>query len=232
MPGLTWIRRGCVLCSSALLLASYGAIQGCTTLYQAWRKQHQVYQPNNRTSQVHCSKQLTALQLSKSGNIQEHVAVLSELLDRLAGLNLSTHNHVRSSLLLALLPESWNTFVIALEARENALGFEGASDLILEESDCCSNRLASAHATQSALAAQASAQAAQAAPKPFRSCGIGPGIRQQRVLLHPGLAATVVQCIGTSSALRRHLHRPLQLLPAPPQLLTLLARSHCFLRLI
>jgi 16S rRNA C1402 (ribose-2'-O) methylase RsmI len=70
-----------------------------------------------------------------------------------------------------LLPESWNTFVTALEARENALGFESASDLILEESDRRSNRLASAHAAQTALAAQASAQAAQAVPKPFRSRG-------------------------------------------------------------
>jgi hypothetical protein len=86
---------------------------------------------NSRASQVHCIKQLTALQLSESGNVQEHAAALSELLDRLGGLNLSFHDDVRSSLLLASLPESWNTFVIALEARENALGFEGASDLIL-----------------------------------------------------------------------------------------------------
>jgi hypothetical protein len=78
---------------------------------------------------------------------------------------------VCSFLLLALLPESWNTFFIALEARENALGFEGASDLILEESDCRSNRLATAHAAQTALAAQVLAQAAQTAPKPFRSRG-------------------------------------------------------------
>jgi hypothetical protein len=85
-------------------------------------------------------------------------AALSELLDRLGGLNLSFHDDVRSSLLLASLPESWNTFVIALEARENALGFEGASDLILEESDRRSNRQATAHAAQTALAAQATVQ--------------------------------------------------------------------------
>jgi hypothetical protein len=146
-------------------------MQGCTTLFQAWKKLQQAYQPNNRASRVHCIKQLAALQLSESGNVQEHVASLSELLDRLGGLNLSFHDDVRSSLLLASLPESWNTFVIALEARENALGFEGASDLILEESDCRSNHQATAHAAQTALAAQAPAQAAQAAPKPFRSRG-------------------------------------------------------------
>jgi hypothetical protein len=53
----------------------------------------------------------------------------------------------------------------------HALGFEGTSDLILEESDCCSNRLATAHFTQTALASQVLAQAAQALPKPFQSCG-------------------------------------------------------------
>jgi hypothetical protein len=113
---------------------------------------------------------------------------------------------VRSSLLLASLPELWNTFVIALEARENALGFEGASDLILEESDCRSNRLATAHAAQTVLAAQMLAQAAQAAPKPFRSCGnwardqAAKGIAPSRPCSHCGAMHWNFQCTQKAPA--------------------------------
>jgi hypothetical protein len=180
-------------------------IQGCTTLYQAWRKLHQAFQPTNHASKVHYIRQLTAHQLSKSGDVQQHVAALSELLDRLAGLGLSFHDNIRASLLLASLPESWSTFVTALEARENALGFESVSDLILEESDHRSNRLASAHAAQTALAAQASAQASQAAPKPFRSRGnwardqAAKGIAPSRPCSHCGAMHWNFQCTQKAS---------------------------------
>jgi hypothetical protein len=66
----------------------------------------------------------------------------------ITGQGLSFHDDIYSSLLLALLPESRSTFITALEARENALGSKGTSDLILEESDHRSNRLATAHAAQ------------------------------------------------------------------------------------
>jgi hypothetical protein len=98
--------RGLCLVQLCIAPSLLWRIQGCTTLYQAWRKLRQAYQPNTCASRVHCIKQLTALQLSKSSNVQEHVAALSELLNRLAGLHLSFHNDVRCSLLLTLLPES------------------------------------------------------------------------------------------------------------------------------
>jgi hypothetical protein len=112
-------------------------------------------------------RQLSRLQLQESGNVQEHVSEFLQLFDRLGTLSITFSDEVRASYLLALLPESWDTFVTALEAREHALSIDVAVDLLFEEADRCSTCKASAMAAQSALAAQAS----QASSKPFKSRG-------------------------------------------------------------
>jgi hypothetical protein len=142
-------------------------IQGCSTLFQAWKKLYQAYQPTNRASRVHYMRQLLRLQLQKSGNVQEHVSEFLQLFDCLGTLSITFSNKVRASYLLALLPEFWDTFVTALEAREHALSIDVAVDLLFEEADCRLICRASDMAAQSALAAQAS----QALSKPFKSRG-------------------------------------------------------------
>jgi hypothetical protein len=142
-------------------------IQGCSTLFQAWKKLYQAYKPTNCASRVHYMRQLLRLQLQESGNVQEHVSEYLQLFDRLGTLSITFSDKVRASYLLALLPESWDTFVTALEAREHALSIDVAVDLLFEEADHCLTCKVSAMAAQSALAAQAS----QALSKPFKSRG-------------------------------------------------------------
>jgi hypothetical protein len=137
------------------------------TLFQAWKKLYQAYQPTNCAFRVHYMRQLLCLQLQESSNVQEHVSEFLQLFDRLGTLSITFSDKVRDSYLLALLPESWDTFVTALEAREHALSIDVAVDLLFEEADCRSTRKASTMAAQSALAAQAS----QALSKPFKGRG-------------------------------------------------------------
>jgi hypothetical protein len=131
------------------------------------KKLCQAYQSTNCASRVHYMHQLLRLQLQESSNVQEHVSEFLQLFNRLGTLSITFSDEVRASYLLAMLPESWDTFDTAPEAREQALSIDVAVDFLFEEVDCRSTCKASAMAAQSALAAQAS----QVSSKPFESHG-------------------------------------------------------------
>jgi hypothetical protein len=97
-----------------------------TTAKGAWESLKNYHEKSTLTSKVYLLRQICNLKLSETGNMEQHVTTMQDLVDKLTALGEEIKDHLLVAMLLSSLPETYSTLITALESRpdtELTLGF-------------------------------------------------------------------------------------------------------------
>ncbi|GBM35607.1 Retrovirus-related Pol polyprotein from transposon TNT 1-94 [Araneus ventricosus] len=93
-----------------------------TTAKATWNKLKAIHERSNLSSKLFLLRKLYATKLSEDGNMNEHIAQMLELIDKLKAVGEEIKDDHIAALLLVSVPKSYDTLITALEARpENEL---------------------------------------------------------------------------------------------------------------
>ena len=91
-----------------------GLIKKHSTSYAQWKALKEYHQKATLSNKIHLYKRLFRTVLDENGDMEMHIAKLSDYVDRLSGLGQTLEDEIFASILLSSLPESYNTLVTAL----------------------------------------------------------------------------------------------------------------------
>lgn len=95
-------------------------IRKATTAKEAWDSLKEYHEKSTLTSKVYLLRQICNLKLSETGNMEQHIATMQELVDKLTALGEEIKDHFFVAILLSSLPETYGTLITALESRPEA----------------------------------------------------------------------------------------------------------------
>lgn len=95
-------------------------IRSQTTAAGVWKALKDYHEKSTLCTKVFLLKRLCRSQLSESGNMEEHLDAMLDVVNRLSGLGEDLKENLVVALLLCSLPESYETLIMALETRPDA----------------------------------------------------------------------------------------------------------------
>lgn len=93
-------------------------IKNCKTSKIAWDKLEEIFQPKGPSSKCTLFKQLIRLKVENSQSVKDYVEFFSNINDKLIELGIEIPNEVLTLLLLCGLPDKYESFVVAIESRD------------------------------------------------------------------------------------------------------------------
>ncbi|MCO5570876.1 hypothetical protein L7F22_024605 [Adiantum nelumboides] len=109
---------------------------------ELWQRICDMYDKHLATSMVHWIKKLIDLQMEKGASMNAHLNELNTIFSQLAMQKITFENKVKAMFLLVTLPESWDTFRIAISNTilADELSTKVESSLLIEATLGCSER--------------------------------------------------------------------------------------------
>ncbi|GBN19276.1 Copia protein [Araneus ventricosus] len=105
-----------------------------TTAKATWNKLKTIHERSNLSSKLFLLRKLYATKMSEDGNMNEHIAQMLELIDKLKAVGEEIKDGHIAALLLVSVPKSYDTLITALEARpENELTPELIKNKLTDE---------------------------------------------------------------------------------------------------
>ncbi|GBN76739.1 Retrovirus-related Pol polyprotein from transposon TNT 1-94 [Araneus ventricosus] len=105
-----------------------------TTAKATWNKLKTIHERSNLSSKLFLLRKLYATKMSEDGNMNEHIAQMLELIDKLKAVGEEIKDDHIAALLLVSVPKSYDTLITALEARpENELTPELIKNKLTDE---------------------------------------------------------------------------------------------------
>jgi hypothetical protein len=108
-------------------------VRMCRTSAEAWIKLQTTFVQKGLSRQIYLRRQLYTLKLSEGDTIQQHINRLGEIVEQLANVGIETTDSDIAMSLLASLPESYETFIMALESCSEAITSEFVKSRLLQE---------------------------------------------------------------------------------------------------
>lgn len=93
-------------------------IRKAETARQVWESLKNYHEKSTLTSKVYLFRRICSLHLTETGNMEEHVATMQELVDKLTAIGEEIKDHLVVAMLLSSLPESYSSLLTALESRK------------------------------------------------------------------------------------------------------------------
>lgn len=95
-------------------------IKDTETAKDTWEALKNYYEKASLSNQVFLLKRLCSMKLADSGNMEEHINAMLDMVDKLAALGEALKDKLIIAMLLSSLPESYNSLITILEARSEA----------------------------------------------------------------------------------------------------------------
>ncbi|XP_051163516.1 uncharacterized protein LOC127282958 [Leptopilina boulardi] len=92
-------------------------IEDATTAKEAWEKLKQHHQKASRSNIIYLYKKLFKSALPEDGNMEEHISEILTLINKLTALGEVLKDHLRATILLSSLPDSYSALITSLESR-------------------------------------------------------------------------------------------------------------------
>ena len=109
-------------------------IRKLTTAKETWDALKKYHEKSTLSNKVNLLKKLCGLKLTETGNMEQHLAKMEDLIDQLSSLGESFAEHLTVAIFLSSLPDSYGTLITALETRpEEDLTQELVKNKLLEE---------------------------------------------------------------------------------------------------
>ena len=117
----TWMSKDQKAFSNLILSVDDSQLQlikKCTTSKSAWNELKSYHQKSTLSNKVSLLKQACKMQLREGDDMGNHIFKMEEIFDKLANLGKNLEEDLRVAIILSSLPESYNTLITALEARD------------------------------------------------------------------------------------------------------------------
>lgn len=92
-------------------------IRKATTAKQVWESLKNYHEKSTLTSKVYLLRQICNLKLSETGNMEDHITLMQDLVDKLTALGEEIKDHLFVAMLLSSLPDTYGILITALESR-------------------------------------------------------------------------------------------------------------------
>jgi hypothetical protein len=89
-------------------------IRKATTAKQVWESLKNYHEKSTLTSKVYLLRQICNLKLSETGNMEDHITLMQDLVDKLTALGEEIKDHLFVAMLLSSLPDTYGTLITAL----------------------------------------------------------------------------------------------------------------------
>ena len=93
-------------------------IKNCETAVEAWQRLSEIHTPSGPARRICLLKQLLHMRMSETEVVSSHVNNFCAVVEKLKEIQLVIQEEVLSILLLSSLPESFESFVVARETRD------------------------------------------------------------------------------------------------------------------
>lgn len=109
-------------------------IRKARTAKEVWDSLKNYHEKSTLTSKVYLLRQICNLKLAETGNMEEHINAMLDLVSKLTALGEELVDHLIVAMLLSSLPESNGTLITAFESRSEAeLTLELVKGKLLDE---------------------------------------------------------------------------------------------------
>lgn len=121
----------------------FSLIMDKKTAKEMWKSLREFHENSTIVNKMTLMRNMFDSKMSDSTSIEEHIAEISNYLQKLNGLGVTAFNDetIKSAVLLSSLPESYRTLVTTLEARDNLTWSIVTSKLIDEGKHCVKSRI-------------------------------------------------------------------------------------------
>jgi len=117
----------------ALKPAQLLQVHGCKTTQEIWEKLKEVYRPQGPGRKVFLFKKLMQMKIGDGEDMEKHIKDFSEVVHQLNEIAIDIPEEILSIILLSSLPNAYDNFVIAIEARDKLPSIETLKVKLLEE---------------------------------------------------------------------------------------------------
>lgn len=110
-------------------------IRECISAKDVWNTLKDFYEKDTPSNRLHIVRKIMTSKLEEGGDAEKHITKMTELFQRLFALGDMDPEFFKSAALLGSLPESYDSLIIALEARTNSseLNSKVVSEKIVSE---------------------------------------------------------------------------------------------------
>lgn len=108
-------------------------IKNCITATGAWSKLSKLYKSTNPGKKVHLFKKLVRFKFNTSEKYSEQIKEFCAIVDILKDIGITLNDDLLSIMLLSSLPDEMESFVVAIECRDELPKFDVLIAKILEE---------------------------------------------------------------------------------------------------
>lgn len=108
-------------------------VRHCLTSTMAWNKLKEIYQPCGPARKISLFKRLMHLSLSEGASMSEHINEFFETIEKLAEISVTVPEEMMVIILLSSLPDSFESFVVAIETRDTLPALNVLKVKLLEE---------------------------------------------------------------------------------------------------
>lgn len=105
------------------------------TAHEYWKVLSEYHEKASLSNKVSLLKKLCRLQLNEGDNMEDHLVLMMEIIDKLSIMGEDLADHLVVAFMLSSLPESYSTIVMALETRpDKDLTVELVKEKLIQES--------------------------------------------------------------------------------------------------
>lgn len=137
VPDEAWIRKDDQARAAIGLLVEDSQlihIRQAKNALDAWNSLRDIHQKGSLSTKVFLLKRICRLTLEEGGNMELHINLMMELVDKLSAMGEVLNNQLIVAMLLSSLPDSYGTLITALESRdEKELTMELVKAKLLDE---------------------------------------------------------------------------------------------------
>ncbi|UYV61519.1 hypothetical protein LAZ67_1005132 [Cordylochernes scorpioides] len=108
-------------------------VKNCKTAEEAWKKIEEVYRPKGPATRVSLTKRLIQMKMRPNDDLKDYLSKFTSLVDNLGEIGAQVPEDFLVILLLCSLPESYEGFRTAIEARDELPKLETLKVKIIEE---------------------------------------------------------------------------------------------------
>jgi hypothetical protein len=108
-------------------------VKNCENAKEAWDKLAEVHNPKGPATKVTLFKQLVYLKMKEGVNMETHLNTFFNLLDKLNGVEIVLPDELSTIILLTSLTKSYESFVVAIESRDQLPTIQILKNKLLED---------------------------------------------------------------------------------------------------